>query len=157
MLSVTKGGIIHRVKFLYNVRKIDFVYIRQYLERNGWTVTMFNTSSGDILIDKLGLRECIKCADGFVYEMNQLKYVFINNHLSDKDKLITLLHEVGHIELKQDLTLQDSKANELEAWSFAYNLLNLKAFFKRWFIVFGIELLIALGAFFGAVFAIKGI
>ncbi len=150
-------NIIHRLKFLYNVRKVDFVHIRQYLERNGWTVTMFNTSSGDILIDKLGLQECIQRADGFVYEMNQLKYVFINNHLSDKDKLITLLHEVGHIELKQDLTLQDSKTNELEAWDFAESLLNFKSFFRNQLIVIGLNLLMTISAFAGAVFAIKGI
>lgn len=155
--KMKNNTVLHFLKFLFDVRKIDFVHIKQYLERNGWTLIMFNTPSGDTLIKKLNLEDYTTRADGFVYDVGCLKYVFINNHLSERDKLITLLHEVGHIELKQDLTVQDNKANELDAWSFASNLYNFNAFCKSQLIVIGINLLITVSALSGAVFAIKGI
>ena len=157
MFKVKNNNVLHFLKFLFDVRKVDFVHIKQYLERNGWSLIMFNTPSGDTLIKKLNLKDITTRTDGFVYEMNCLKYVFINGYLSERDKLITLLHEVGHIELKQDLTLQDSKANELDAWNFAGNLYNFKTFCKVQLTVIGINLLITLSALFGAVLAIKGI
>lgn len=151
-----KFGMVQQVKFLFNVRKLDFVHIKQYLERKGWTVSLFNTPAGDKLIEKLGLQDLLSRCDGFVYDLQHLKYVFINNDLSDKDKTITLLHEVGHIELEQDLTTHD-KTNELEAWSFACTLFNIKEIFKSQLIFVGIDLLIVTSTFLGAVFAIKGI
>lgn len=155
-MKFKNNNVFNFLKFLFDVRKIDFVHIKQYLERNGWSLVMFNTPSGDALIKKLNLQDITTRTDGFVYEMNYLKYVFINGELSERDKLITLLHEVGHIELKQDLTVQD-KDNELNAWSFAGNLYNFKAFCKTQLIVIGIDLLITVSALSGAVFAIKGI
>ena len=157
MLKAKNNNVFNFLKFLFDVRKIDFVHIKQYLERNEWSLVMFNTPSGDALIKKLNLQDITTRTDGFVYEMNCLKYVFINGHLSERDKLITLLHEVGHIELNQDLTVQDNKANELDAWSFAGNLYNFKVFCKTQLIVIGIDLLITVSALSGAVLAIKGI
>ena len=112
-------------KYIRNIKKVDYVRAKQYLERNGWTVVRYNTPKGNVIVDKLGLREYVNRTDGFVYEMNCLKYVFINGQLSDKDKLITLLHETGHIELEQDLSLPD-KTDEVNAWHFVYEVLYFK-------------------------------
>ena len=109
-------------KYIRKIKKVDYIHAKQYLERNGWNVVLFNTPNGNTLIDKLGLQEYAKRTDGFVYDVNYLKYVFINAQMSERDKLITLLHETGHIELEQDLTALD-KLDELNAWNFAYNTL----------------------------------
>ena len=94
-------------KYIRNIKKVDYINAKQYLERNGWKVVLFNTPSGNTLIDKLGLQEYAKRMDGFVYDVNCLKYVFINGQ---------------HIELKQDLTALD-KLDEANAWRFAYDVL----------------------------------
>lgn len=109
-------------KYIRKIRKVDYINAKQYLERNGWKVVLFNTPNGNALIDKLGLVEYAKRTDGFVYDVNCLKYVFINGQLSDRDKLVTILHETGHIELEQDLTSLD-KLDEAVAWRFACDVL----------------------------------
>ncbi len=109
-------------KYIRKIKKVDYINAKQFLERNGWNVVLFNTPNGNTLIDKLGLQEYAKRTDGFVYDVGYLKYVFINGQMSESDKLITLLHETGHIELEQDLTSID-KLDELNAWNFAYNTL----------------------------------
>lgn len=104
--------------YIRKVKKIDFIHARQYLERIGWKVVLFNTPSGDDLIHKLGLEDLAKHSSGFVYDVGLLKYVFINGEISERDKIIVTLHETGHIFLKQDLSVHD-KVNELDAWKFA--------------------------------------
>ena len=129
-------------KYIRKIKKVDYIHAKQHLERNGWSVVLFNTPNGNTLIGKLGLREYAKRMDGFVYEMNCLKYVFINGQMSESDKLVTLLHETGHIELEQDLSALD-KLDELYAWNFAYDtLFYTKSVIKR-IIAFAITALLA--------------
>ena len=109
-------------KYKKEIKKVDYIHAKQYLERSGWNVVLFNTPNGNSLVDKLGLQEYTRRTDGFVYDVNYLRYVFINGQMSESDKLITLLHETGHIELKQDLAALD-KLDELNAWQFAYDVL----------------------------------
>ena len=109
-------------KYKKEIKKVDYIHAKQYLESSGWNVVLFNTPNGNSLVDKLGLQEYTRRTDGFVYDVNYLRYVFINGQMSESDKLITLLHETGHIELKQDLAALD-KLDELNAWQFAYDVL----------------------------------
>ncbi len=112
-------------KFIKEVKKINFINIRHYLEKNGWKVILFNTNSGDGIIKKLKLEKFTGKSDGFVYDVGLLKYVFINGRLSERDKLIVLLHETGHIVLGQDLSAID-KIDELNAWNFTYDVYSFK-------------------------------
>ena len=109
-------------KYKRKIKNVDYISVKQYLERNGWKVVLFNTPNGNILIDKLDLHEQAEQMDGFVYSMNCLRYVFINGQMSEKDRMVTLLHETGHIELEQDLTAPN-KIDEACAWKFAYDVL----------------------------------
>lgn len=48
-------------------------------------------------MDKLNIENEIQTKDAFVYIKGNLKIVFINEEVSDEDKLTLLLHEIGHI------------------------------------------------------------
>lgn len=122
-------------KFKRQIRRTDVLHIKQYLEREGWSVVYFNTPSGNEIIDKLNLRNIADKTDGFVYPLKELKFVFINGRLCDKDKLLTLLHESAHIYLNHDLS-NTTKKEEAEAWIFAYKILNYKYYFLKCFLVF---------------------
>lgn len=108
------------------VKKIDIIHVKQYLERIGWSTIFFNTPSGDRLISKLALENAVLGTDGFVYKSGGLQYVFINALLCEQDKLITLIHESAHIFLHHDLT-NITKNDEAEAWHFTYNVTHRKS------------------------------
>lgn len=107
------------------VKKIDIIHVKQYLERIGWSTVYFNTPSGDRLISKLALEDTAKRTDGFVYKAGALQYVFINAGLCEQDKLVTLIHESAHIFLHHDFTAI-TKNDEAEAWHFTYNVTHRK-------------------------------
>ena len=65
-------------KYRRQVRKIDVIHVKQYLERIGWSTIYFNTPSGDKLLAKLKLEDIAAKTDGFVYKIGGLQYVFIN-------------------------------------------------------------------------------
>lgn len=130
------------------VKKIDIIHVKQYLERIGWSTVYFNTPSGDRLISKLALDETALRTDGFVYKSGGLQYVFINALLCDQDKLVTLIHESAHIFLHHDLT-NITKNDEAEAWHFTYNMTHRKSKIARFFIQI-ILCIIMLGAVIAA-------
>lgn len=49
------------------------------------------------LINQLGLQEEVMRHNAFVYIKGSLKFVFLNSTLSENDKCVVLLHELGHI------------------------------------------------------------
>lgn len=113
-------------KYRRQVRKIDVIHVKQYLERIGWSTIYFNTPSGDKLLAKLKLEDIAAKTDGFVYKIGGLQYVFINASLCEQDKLITIIHESAHIFLGHDFT-NITKKDEAEAWHFTYRVLHRKS------------------------------
>lgn len=103
--------------FRIKVKKLDEIHIRQYLERQGFEFIYLDTERGKQLLEKLEIEEIE--GDSFVYDSGRFKYVFLGECKNDDDKLMTLLHECGHIEYNHK---SRSKYNEAKAWSFAYNL-----------------------------------
>ena len=106
--------------FKLKVKKLDEIHIRQYLERKGYEIIYIHSQRGNEIISLLELENVDE--EGFVYNHNDLKYVFLGNTKDDADKLMVLLHECGHIEHKHKSI---SKLNEAQAWHFAYNVLKL--------------------------------
>ncbi len=106
--------------FKLKVKKLDEIHIRQYLERKGYEIIYIHSQRGNEILSELELENVDE--EGFVYNHNELKYVFLGHTKDEADKLMVLLHECGHIEHKHKSV---SKLNEAEAWTFAYNVLKL--------------------------------
>ena len=58
------------------------------------------------LISKLDIEKEIQEKDSFFYYRNNLKFIFLNEDISDEDKHILLSHEIAHI---YDERIEDSK------------------------------------------------
>ena len=106
--------------FKLRVKKLDEIHIRQYLERKGYELIYIHSERGIEILSALELENVDE--EGFVYNHNELKYVFLGHTKDDADKLMVLLHECGHIEHKHKSI---SKLNEAQAWNFAYTVLKL--------------------------------
>ncbi len=106
--------------FKLKVKKLDEIHIRQYIERKGYELIYIHSQRGKEVLSLLELENVDE--EGFVYNHNDLKYVFLGNAKDDADKLMILLHECGHIEHKHKSI---SKLNEAQAWHFAYTVLKL--------------------------------
>lgn len=108
---------IKELIFRLKVKKLDEIHIRQYLERQGFEILYLKTERANQVLKKLELEDIDN--ESFVYDGGRFKYVFLGKAKNDDDKLMALLHECGHIELKHK---SSSKYHEAQAWSFAYNL-----------------------------------
>ena len=116
-------------KFLKSVKyNVTFKNAETYLTTLGYSIAFFGTPSGDSEIEKHGL-QYMTDEKAFTY-CGQSKLVFISASLHANDKLLVLLHEIGHILFghlgkNKHLTRDDVKA-EIEADAFAYSVLNHK-------------------------------
>ena len=93
------------------------------IESKGFSVILFrkekNTDKVNELISKLHIEDSISGHNCFTYINNSLKFVFINETLSQKEKICLLCHEIGHIfdnniNTKSEYTkiMQEEFANE---------------------------------------------
>ena len=83
---------------LYN-GKITPKRLLQIFKSQGFSVIEFSSETDKIIIE-LGLSEKASNYCCFTYIYNSSKYIFIKNGLTDRDKIILLLHEEGHIYLE---------------------------------------------------------
>lgn len=97
----------------YHAVKYDF-------EHRGWRFVLFNTDNGDRLLGQISsdLLQYAKTTDGFVYKGTTAQYVGIDANLSDEQRLLTMIHEAGHIELGHKLNLEYDAQAEAEAERF---------------------------------------
>ena len=96
------------------IRKKANSYYRQYLkggvtvekitaamESQGYTVISFNNECSSEDVEELGrlmgVTENMRRCKGFTYADSRNRLVFINEDLSDRERIIVLLHEQGHI------------------------------------------------------------
>lgn len=116
-------------KFLKSVKyNVTFKNAENHLTTLGYSIVFFGIASGDAEIEKHGL-QYMTDEKAFTY-CGQSKLVFIDSSLHANDKLLVLLHEIGHILFghlgkNKHLTRDDVKA-EIEADAFAYAVLNHK-------------------------------
>lgn len=91
------------IKFLieskFYKKEITLKSCYNLLKSQGFDVIEFS-SFEDTLIKELQLTEIIKYYNCFTYIGNSSKYIFIKSNLTDRDKIILLLHEEGHIYLE---------------------------------------------------------
>lgn len=124
MGNIEKSAKILRKKLRNN---IELVEVENYLKELGYDVVYYNTKSGDETLLALGLYDKSRNVDSFVFT-NGAKFVFVDANKHAHDKLILLLHELGHILLKHvgdgKVSHRDKFYMELEAAAFAYMVLN---------------------------------
>lgn len=71
------------------------------LEKQGYTIVYFNSVSNTDDVRELGrllgVDEYIRCSKGFTYADANNRIVFVNEDLTEEEKVYVFLHEQGHI------------------------------------------------------------
>lgn len=150
-----------KFKQKYKLKKITTSELYNIIEQQGYTVIPYNCACNDenvkVLIVALQLEEYIHSCKCFTYQDEKYRLVFINEDLSEEEKLVVLAHEEGHIwhnHLRGDSVFGVDVIQEYQANEFAHYLLVDKDGNKRktrMFIVFFI--LFALSVFCGIYFS----
>ncbi len=115
----------------YMVTEVSEKAICDALSKQGYTVIYFNAIFNDDnvsqIIMNLKLDEYIQSNKGFTYANDKYRLVFVNEDLSEEERLLVLAHEQGHIFCGhtscQPIIGQDVK-QEHEANEFAHYLLH---------------------------------
>lgn len=135
----------------------NFTDLRRIIELNQFTIIEYKkyTNSGPVaeLIKRLKLEKETQQNDSFLYINNNLKFVFINADISDKEKFSLLRHELGHI-CDPDLKNTSSQNSRIKREEFANEFscyaknpgIRLKicvCLIKRWKLLVAVTALIA--------------
>lgn len=122
--------------------KVDALSIATYLRQIGYSVILFHTPEGDEYLKRYHLIVNEQTAFTFC---GSTKIVFIDNNLSNSEKIYSLLHESGHILLghigNNTMDLRDKRTMENEAEAFAYAVLHFR---QHHFLDFGLKMLLVL-------------
>ncbi len=151
----------------YNFTNPSVTGICDILEKQGYTIVWFNSLSNDSDVDNIiksfSLSDYIAKTRAFTYVDENFRLVFVNEDLSQEEKLIVLLHEEGHIFCehfsKKDIIGEDVR-DEDEANNFAHYVLNptfgIKLFkHRRALLCVGISVLILSMAALAVGFAVN--
>ncbi len=122
----------------YKLHDITVDDLKRVLCDQGYTVVefngMYNTKDVTNLIEALELMEYVRNANGFTYHDDKYRLVFVNEALSDDEKLIVLAHEEGHIwhgHMTKAGRVGENVIEEYEANEFAHYLLNQRKLGRR--------------------------
>lgn len=115
----------------YKLTEITEKSICDTLEKQGYTIVYFNAivNNDNVaqIISNLKLDDFIVNHKGFTYTNDKYRLVFVNEDLSDEERLMVLAHEEGHVFCEhtscQPIIGQDVK-QEHEANEFAHYLLH---------------------------------
>ena len=115
----------------YSLQNVTLENLRSAIQKQGYTIVEYNNIFNDenvaALIDALGLENFCEHSKGFTYADTKRRLVFLYEDLSDKEKLMILAHEEGHIycnHLTSTPVLGRDVIEEHEANEFAHYLLN---------------------------------
>ncbi len=120
-------------KFLleYGLKQVTLESLRSILKNQGYTIVEFNAIVNDpqvaALVTALGLEQNIQHSKGFTYADRYRRLVFLNEDLSDDEKLVVLAHEEGHIycdHFSAAPVLGKDVVQEHEANEFSHYILN---------------------------------
>lgn len=105
--------------------------LRTIIEKQGYTIIEFNCAYNSehitTLITTLNIENRIRQSRGFTYVSDNCRLVFIDESLSDEEKLIVLAHEEGHIYCKhfsKAPVIGEDVLDEREANEFSHYILN---------------------------------
>lgn len=101
MLNSSIKKLAHEFCKKYKVHKPSYESMSNIAETIGYTIVEFNYIYNDepvaILIEKLKLDDAILREKGFTYVDSRQRLIFINEDLSSDEKLMVIVHEIGHI------------------------------------------------------------
>lgn len=134
---MTDFGVKKAAKTLVRAVKgeVTFEALERYIEGFGYSVIIFTDTHK--LLNRYVLEETAKTKSAFTYVDKHTKLIFIRETLHASDKLLLLLHEIGHVVLGhmegEHLRVTDKYETEYEADHFAHLVLDLAARKKyRW-------------------------
>lgn len=85
----------------YRLNEVTLGDLRRIITSQGYIIVefnhIFNEEHVTALIEALHLDEMVAKTKGFTYADRQRRLVFLNEDLSDNEKLLVLAHEEGHI------------------------------------------------------------
>lgn len=85
----------------HHITTVSYLTLKEVVKNIGFTVIEFNNIFNDkdieTVIQNLGLDETVLHSRGFTYTDNNYRLIFINEDLSDEEKLYVISHELGHI------------------------------------------------------------
>lgn len=96
------------------------------LKKQGYDVVFYNTDEGDEIAAFLGVTEILKRVRSVAFA-GAVHIVFVDDKAHTQDKLVSLLHELGHIMLGHigygTANLLDKRIINMEAEAFTYKIL----------------------------------
>ena len=85
----------------HHIKTVNYSVLRDVIKSIGFTIIEFNAIFNDkdveTIIQNLTLDEGILRSRGFTYTDKNYRLVFVNEDLSDDEKMYVLSHELGHI------------------------------------------------------------
>ncbi len=85
----------------HHLMSADYFTLAKVIERLGYTIIYFNSvlnnTDVEIIIQNLKLKDVVPKSRGFTYTDENYRLVFINENLTEDEKLIVISHELGHI------------------------------------------------------------
>ncbi len=136
-MSCTSKKLACKFRKEYKINKLTASALSEILTKQGYTVVNFNSlyNEPDVaeLINTLNLSDFVKERKGFTYADVNHRIVFVNEDLSEQEKLLVLLHEEGHIycgHLSEKSIIGRDVIQEYEANEFVHYMLN-ETFFQK--------------------------
>jgi len=120
-----------------HITTVNYSTLKEVVKNIGFTIIEFNNIFNDkdieTVIHNLNLGDDVLRSRGFTYADKNYRLLFVNEDLSDDEKLYVISHELGHIVCEHYSTSpiigRDVK-EEHEANEFSHYLLNQNAFYN---------------------------
>ncbi len=121
---------VREFKRQYLLRDVTYPSLREVFEKQGFTVIEFNPVVNDpdveTVIRSLKLSDMIAHSKGFLYVDKNYRILFVNEKLSEDEKVLVLAHEEGHYfcgHMSQPGIVGKDVKDEHEANEFSHYLL----------------------------------
>ena len=125
------------------LKSITVDSLSEVIKKQGYILILFdkmlNSSDVETIVNNLNLQEYVLRSRGFTYTDNNYRLLFLNENLSDEEKVLVLAHEIGHIvfnHIKSGTVIGNDVIEEYEANEFAHYLLNPNLMSKTKIMVF---------------------
>lgn len=130
-MSINSKKTVKEFLKTYSLKEVNESTLINVLEKQGYTVVFFNSIYNDSdvsnIIQALNLEDYILSNRGFTYANDKYRLVFINEDLSEEERIVLLAHEEGHIYCNHTTTnmiIGNDVLQEYEANEFAHYLLH---------------------------------
>lgn len=154
----------------YKLSEVTLADLLKIISSMGYTLVeynnIYNDSTVSALIDSLGVEQMTQKSKGFTFADRLRRVVFLNEDLSDDEKVLVLAHEVGHIycnHFSNSPIIGRDVIEEHEANEFSHYILNVSksrkiSLFmkkKRKFLIISLTVLIATAAALTVFFSVS--